>query len=456
MTCKELQLENNKRAKIGLNMYADRINQYEIFASFERKFITAIFGPRRVGKTFLTEEYINRHKERCWVKLNMDSRAQRERVEQGSLKEVIEESAKFQVGSGKKIWVVIDEAQKCPEIFDQVKMLYDEYKDKDAIKIILTGSGYLHLHQFSAETLAGRIELSYLREFGLRETINLIYQKNISSNLTLSLACDEANFNLLESHIAAIAPLKQLSQVAIKLLLQFGGLPEVIEDNNNENRKRYLSGYLQTYLEKDVRDIKTIDNLDLYQKLMQIIAEQTGSVRQDTKILETLGCDRKTLRKYRGYLMATLIYNEIHPYNNVFKRIIKAPKGYLLNNGLTSYLTRLSDLEILEKTGIIGHRFETWFLNELLIWLDRDIEINQIYYWRTSAGVEVDFVIVKKPEVYPFEVTYSEKIQTKKLKNLKQFLKDEPKAKMGYYVYMGKYHYDEKERICFLPAWAIV
>lgn len=437
-------------------MFADRTNQEVIFQSFERKFVTTILGSRRVGKTFLVEEYIKRNNHRSWVLLNMDERSQRETIQQGKLKSIIEESAKLQIGNNQKIWVVIDESQKCPEIFDQVKMLYDKHKDKEAIKIILTGSGYLHLHQLSAETLAGRVELFNLREFGLRESLNLTQKLNIPPESTLTLSCDNSNENLLKKHIDSIAPLRRITTGTIKSLLLYGGLPEVLEEPNCDNRNRYLSGYLQTYLEKDVRDIRTIDNLDLYKKLMEVIAEQTGSVRQDTKILESLSCNRETLKKYRGYLIATLMYQEIYPFiGSAIKRIVKSPKGYLLNNGLTSYLTRLNNLEILEKTGLIGHRLENWFLNELLIWLDRDVELNHIYFWRTSAGVEVDFVVEKKPNIYPFEVTYSEKIQSKKLKNLKQFLREEPKAKMGYYVYMGEYHYDEKERICFLPAWAV-
>ena len=438
-------------------MYADRINQDVIFESFEGPFISAILGSRRVGKTYLTIEYMHRNADRVWVKLNMDEIDAREKVQQGKLRQLINEMSQLPIGDAQKIWVVIDEAQKCPELFDQVKILYDEFKDKNAIKIILTGSGYLQLHQFSAETLAGRIELFYLREFGLRETMKLLYQKKTDKELTLSLACDEAKIDVLQKHIESIAPLRRIAVDSLKLLVRFGGLPEVLTKTTEEKQLKYLSGYLQTYLEKDVRDIKTIDNLDLYKKLMQVIAEQTGSVRQDKKILESLSCNRETLKKYRGYLIATLMYQEIYPYiDSALKRIIKAPKGYLLNNGLISYLTRLCDIEVLEKTGLIGHRFENWFLNELLVWLDRDVRFNQLNYWRTSAGVEVDFVVVKKPDVFPFEVTYSEKVQAKKLKNLKQFLRDEPKAKIGYYVYMGEYHYDEKERICFLPAWAIV
>jgi len=437
-------------------MFVNRSNQDAIFKSFENQFVTTILGPRRVGKTFLVQEYIKKHQDQPWVSLNMDDRSQRENISRGHLRQMIEETVEIQIGAGQKIWVVIDEAQKCPDLFDQVKILYDEFKNKNAIKIILTGSGYLYLHQLTAETLAGRVELFYLREFGLREAINLIHKKDLPLQSILSLACDKQNFKNLNEAISSVAPFKRIAIETIKTLLIDGGLPEVLEQSTQEDRKRYLSSYLQTYLEKDVRDIKTIDNLDLYNRLMEIIAEQTGSVRQDQKIIEALGCSRETFKKYKGYLIATLMYYEIFPFiGSSIKRIVKSPKGYLLNNGLISYLTRLNDLSVLEKTGIIGHRFETWFLNELLIWLDKDVGPNHVNYWRTSAGVEVDFVVEKKPYIYPFEVTYSKKIQSKKLKNLKQFLKDEPKAKIGYYLYMGDYHYDEKERICFLPAWTI-
>lgn len=437
-------------------MFTARSNQDLIFRSFESRFITTVLGQRRVGKSYLVDHYMKLQSNEIWASFNMDDRFQREKIQQGNLKRLIEESVERQISGGKKIWVVIDEAQKCPELFDQVKILYDKFKDQNALKFILTGSGYLHLHQFSAETLAGRVELFYLREFGLLESMSLISGKDMPITSSLNLACGQLDFTALQQHIDAIAPLKIKALEIIKSLLIYGGLPEVVKENSIYNRKLYLNNYLQTYLEKDVRDIKTIDNLDLYKKLMEIVAEQTGSVRQDKKIIESLSCSRGTLSKYRGYLTATLMYHEIYPFiDSSLKRVVKSPKGYLLNNGIVSFLTGLDNLEILEKTGLIGHRFENWFLNELFIWLDRDVGFTKVNYWRTSGGRELDFVVIKKPNIYPFEVTYSEKIQEKKLKNLKQFLMDEPNAKIGYYVYMGDFKYDAKERICFLPAWAI-
>ena len=135
--------------------------------------------------------------------------------------------------------------------------------------------------------------------------------------------------------------------------------------------------------------------------------------------------------------------------------MVKTPKGYLLNNGLISYLTSIEDLSILQKSGLIGHRFENWFLKELQIWLDRGSVRSAIYYWRTTGGAEVDFVVQKKPWVFPFEVTYSNRIQDKKVKNLRRFMQEEPKALRGFYIYLGDYHYDADARIYFLPAWAV-
>jgi predicted AAA+ superfamily ATPase len=95
-------------------------------------------------------------------------------------------------------------------------------------------------------------------------------------------------------------------------------------------------------------------------------------------------------------------------------------------------------------------------LKELQIGIDRDSKHGEIHYWRTSSGAEVDFVLSKKPEIYPFEVTYSHHAQEKKIKNLSQFMRDESSAKVGFYVYMGEFNYDEKNKILFLPAWAVI
>lgn len=437
-------------------MHVFRSNQPQIYHSFAQPFITAVLGPRRVGKSTLVRQYAKEQDGNAWVFLNMDFLEERQRIENGGLKDLIQEGIQRQLGTHPKIWVAIDEAQKCPALFDQIKALYDLYKGTEALKFILTGSGFLTLHQLSAESLAGRIELHYLREFGLRESTCYLHTLQLPADSLLDKLTAENQQQEIEHYLASLAPFRPALLASLEEQMLWGGLPEVIALNEVSARKIYLSNYLQTYLEKDIRALTTIADLNLYHKLIDIIAEQTGSVRQDTTIKEALGCSRDTLKKYRGFLLATLVYQEIYPYiGSTLKRLVKTPKGYLLNNGLISYLTGIEDLSILQKSGLIGYRFENWFLKELQIWLDRESARSAIYYWRTTSGAEVDFVVQKKPWVFPFEVTYSNRIQDKKIKNLCSFMQAEPKATEGFYVYSGDYYYDADKRIHFLPAWAI-
>jgi len=436
-------------------MYKQRMNHCVIENSIETKYITALLGPRRVGKSYFLDNYAKHHPERKWVFLNMDQMEQRKRVSDMQLASMISESAKQQINGKEKIWVVVDEVQKCPDIFDQIKIMYDENKDKNNIKFILTGSAVLSLHQFSAESLAGRIELHHLQAFNLREA-TLTKENSVPMDSILDLLTKEENSNLISEHIAHLKPFKPELEKELSQLLIWGGFPELLAITTTQEKISYLNNYLQTYLEKDVRAIETITDLNLYRNMLDVLAEQTGSVRDDQRIIEALGCTRDTLKKYRGYVEATLLFMEVYPFiNSALKRLVKSPKGYLLNNGLVSLLTGLWDLDVLQKSGLIGHRLENWFLNELNTWISRSPLRQHINYWRTSSGTEVDFVVTRKPHILPFEITYGRTIDNKKIRNLKTFMQIEPKAPWGYYIYRGDFAIDEKKKIMFIPCWAV-
>ncbi len=439
-----------------MKRYIIRANEDVIFESFERPFISALLGPRRVGKTTLLEYYIGQHPQRKWVKFNMDILSQRDRVSQEELALMIEQTALQKIGGPQKLWVFIDEAQKCPELFDQIKVIYDTYKGTNHIKFLLTGSAHLNLHQLTAESLAGRVELLNLREFNLKEMALL-------ENHNLSVPHDNAfdaifhnKISTLHKNFSDLSPFQLVLQSALEDLLVWGGLPETMQEPSEKFRLKYLGDYLQTYLEKDIRAIDTIGDLTLYQNLMKIAAEQTGSIRDDKKIIEALHCSRITLTKYRDYLLATLQYEEIYPYlRSSVKRLVKSPKGYLINNGLVSYLTGIHEFSILKTTNMLGYRFENWFLNEINTWLDAQTAHHQVFYWRTGAGAEVDFVITLGNKVIPFEVTYASSIETKKLNNLKNFMKSTSQVPLGVFCYNGKLEFDSENNILFLPAWMI-
>jgi predicted AAA+ superfamily ATPase len=436
-------------------MFTERINKESIESSFSRSFITAILGPRRVGKTLFVLHYAQKRPQCTWVFLNMDEMVQRERVKKQELEEMIAERAKQQVGSKNKIWVMIDEVQKCPEAFDQVKILYDKYKGQDKVKFILTGSAVLSLHQLSAETLAGRIELYHLQEFTLREA-TLCQEPLVPRSSLFDLIDGIDHPERIGDVVKELKPFKPQLQKQLEDHLLWGGFPEVLNCATDAEKIVYLNNYIQTYLEKDVRAIETIENVSLYRNMMAIIAEQTGSIRDEKKLIDALGCTRDTLKKYRGYLTQTLLYQDVYPFiSSPLKRLVKSPKGYLLNNGLISCFTGITKFPLLIMSTLVGHRFENWFLNELNAWLAREPMRSQVCFWRLTTGVEVDFVVERKPKVYPFEVTYSDTIDSGKVRNLTKFLIEEPAASWAYYVYRGEFQIDRERKICFIPAWAV-
>lgn len=437
--------------------YTKRIQEKPLFKAFESSMITAILGPRRVGKSTLIDHYISKQIGITVVRLNMDRMIEREQIKAGQLETIILTSIQRHFEANRRVWVTIDEAQKCPELFDQIKILYDRYKDQNAIKFIITGSALLELHRLSAESLAGRIQLYYLSAFNLSETIKLIHDIEIKRSIfDLIHSPKKTDEKEWHDYFHYLTPYSTLLKKTLLELQQWGGLPEVLILTNQNDRLDYLANYLQTYLEKDVRAIESITDLTLYRHLMDIVAEQTGSIRDDTKILHALACHRDTLNKYRGYLQATLLYQDIQPYiNSTLKRLVKSPKGYLVNNGLLSFLQGIFDIDLLIKTGQIGHRLENWILNELQIWLNKTPGRHAIHYWRTTTGIEIDFIIHKPPHIFPFEITYSPCIDPKKVRNLIRFREYEPKTQWCFYIYMGPFQLDAKNKIIFIPAWAV-
>lgn len=443
-------------------MKIQRVNQKYIESSFKTHFVTALIGPRRVGKTTLVKMFMSQYPDKKWVFLNMDYLEDRQRIEQGELEQIIVETAMQSIQGENKLWVAIDEAQKSPELFEQIKIIYDKYHEQDQIKFILTGSAMLDLHRLSAESLAGRVEILRLYEFTLRESACLqAPQIPFTSLFDLLLSGSSA----LEDYINEMRPFKKLLTNQLHQHMINGGLPEVVKIGLGEDdlgkqlnittaKQKYMANYFQTYIDRDVRAIKDISDINLYYNMVEIIAEQTGSVRNDRKVADALGCRIETLKKYRGFLQATFFYCDLFPYiGSSLKRLVKRPKGYLLNNGLISFLSKIHDQDILEKTGMIGHRLENWFLNECMTWFARMPILPSLCYWQTSSGNEIDFIIEHSNKILPFEITNQKETNKKKERNLQTFMQDEPKATTGYIVYQGEYKV--VGNIIYLPAWLI-
>ncbi|MBM3198769.1 MAG: ATP-binding protein, partial [Chlamydiae bacterium] len=184
------------------------------------------------------------------------------------------------------------------------------------------------MHKLAAKTLAGRVDLLKLREFSVRETARLLHQElALTQKSALYEIFHLQDIGALQRYHSDLRPYHKVLIKALEQQLIWGGLPEVLQLASEKDRLRYLGNYLQTYLEKDIREISGIGDLTLYEHIMKVMAEQTGSVKEDQKIVKALNCSRNTLQKYQRYLQATWQYMEIEPFiTNTLKRLVKSPK----------------------------------------------------------------------------------------------------------------------------------
>jgi uncharacterized protein len=198
--------------------YTKRAHEQRIFSAFKGSMITGILGPRRVGKSTLVDHYINQYPDNTVVRLNMDKMSVREQVKAGKLETLILTVIQRHLQPKHRVWVTIDEAQKCPEVFDQIKVLYDQFKDQDAIKFILTGSA-----------------------FSLSEAVKLQYDIDIHHNIFDLIDPFEVNENRWREYFHYLIPYSKRLKEALVELLIWGGLPEVLMLSCSADRLDYLA-----------------------------------------------------------------------------------------------------------------------------------------------------------------------------------------------------------------------
>jgi len=283
--------------------------------------------------------------------------------------------------------IIIDEVQYVPQIFSYIKMLID--KDRHEFgQFILTGSQLFPLMANVGESLAGRIGVFTLLPFSIEEQIN----KN-----------------------------KLFNNDMLKRFTLRGGFPEVTL-NKAINPELWFAGYLQTYLERDVRQLRQIGSLVDFQRFLQLIAAFNGQAVNLSSLSRDLGVAINTIKAWLSVLEASSQIILIKPfYLNKGKRIIKSPKIYFLDTGLLCYLSGISSINQIFKGPLSGQLFETVVIGEIVKRFYNNGKIPKIYWWRTSYGEEVDFVIEDKGKITPIEVKLSANINMEMAKGLINF-----------------------------------
>lgn len=314
--------------------------------------------------------------------------------------------------------IVFDEIQYAPGLLPYIKEKIDANRSK-AGQFILTGSQNLLLMSQVTESLAGRAAVLKLMPLTLRE-INRTSEKNLPWEISQS----------------SIPPVSTSGEVWGKILR--GSYPE-LSINPTRDAHLWQASYIQTYLERDVRNLRNLGDLTQFQVFLRALAARSAQILNLSELARDVGVAVNTAKDWISILEASFQIFILRPYYvNIGKRLIKAPKVYFVDTGLLCYLVGLRDVSHAAAGPMGGTLFENLVVSDLYkTYLHRGEE-PALYYWRTVAGSEVDLVIDTQSGLIPIEIKLSETPRPEMAKEIRAFQQDfKEKNLPGYVIYPG-------------------
>ena len=333
-------------------------------------YVVTVTGPRQSGKTTLVQAVFADKRY-----ISLEDPDEREFAEKDPRRFL----ARFPEGA------ILDEAQRCPEILSYLQGIVD--RDRQPGQFILTGSQQFGLFSKITQTLAGRAGILELLPFSLEE----VKKANLAPNTV-----DE-------------------------LLLK--GLYPPLYDRPLEPALWFKS-YMQTYVERDLRQLIAVRNLSTFQRFLRMCAARVGQLLNLSSLANDCGITHNTARSWISVLEASYILFLLPPhYKNYNKRLIKRPKLYFHDVGFASWLLGIRDQDHISIHAARGSLFENWVITELLKHqYNRGREAN-IFFWRDNIGDEVDVIVEKGTRLMPIEIKSGQTLTSDAFRNLKKWLK---------------------------------
>lgn len=321
----------------------------------------ALTGPRQSGKSTLLEHIFGK----THTIVSFDDPITRERA--------ISDPKLFIESAGEKI--IFDEIQYVPQILSYIKILIDKDRHKYG-RFIITGSQQFNLIKNLGDTLAGRIALFNLLTFSVEEKRHVSF---LTDKLSTAQEC------FIHSCLRGSFPETTI-------------YPDIDFDT-------WCGSYLQTYLERDIRTIYNIGILREFQQFLRLLAGRCSQILNLSSFANDLGVSVNTIKKWISILAACQIIYILPPYyRNLGKRITKSPKVYFSDIGLVCYLTGVKTKEHLFNGPLAGALFENFVIQETVkYFFNKGIQPN-LYYLRTHNNIEIDLIIEKNLQLYPFEI----------------------------------------------------
>lgn len=296
--------------------------------------------------------------------------------------------------------LIIDEIQNAPNLLSYIKSRIDNNRKPG--QWILTGSQEFSVMKNVSESLAGRIAALTLLPFSFSET-----KKHLFKNW-------EGYFHdILKQNSGK----KDLGKTILN-----GSYPEIITKKNTQINLWYES-YIQTYLEKDLKIIYDIGNLNLFIKFLRLLANRTGQILNLNSLANDLGTSVPTIKKWVSILEATRIIYLLQPYyKNNGKRLIKSPKIYFLDTGLVAHLTGIRTEEALLHGPLAGQLFETLVVSEFVKQFYHIESITPpLFYVNNKNLWEIDMVLDMNGELTPIEIKLTSTVTGSHIQNFQKF-----------------------------------
>lgn len=274
--------------------------------------------------------------------------------------------------------MIIDEVQIVPDIFRALKLVVDDIRLKDKQnsngRFLLTGSANIMALPTLADALVGRMSVKTLYPFSGCEVLK---QKGDFLEQLFTGTFNTPSHQLAVNEVINLATFPEISGVQ----------PQV--------RTGWCEGYIATILQRDVRFLAEIEKIALLPTLLRVLAARAGKLMNDAEIARDMGLNPVTSKTYRGILQAMFLSFEVQPwYRNIGKRLVKAPKGYLVDTLLLCHLLdlQLEDIQT-RKPELYGHILENYVATELTKLLSFSDLRAKLLHFRTSDNKEVDFVL---------------------------------------------------------------
>ncbi len=327
--------------------------------------VVSVTGPRQSGKTTLVRSTFPEYK---YVTLeDPDTRMI-----------ALNDPRKF-LQSHKK-GIIIDEAQRAPELFSYIQGIVDQTNKEG--EFILTGSQNFLLLEKISQSLAGRVAILKLLPFSLAE----IQQAGLNTNNVDKLIFDGLYPRLYDKKISPVD---------------------------------FYPFYIQTYVERDVKLIKNITNQSAFVKFMKMCAGRTGQLLNISELANSCGITQVTVNSWLSILQASFIIYFLQPHHKNFnKRLVKMPKLYFYDTGLACSLLGIKEKEQLPLHFAYGSLFENFIINEFIKHTLNKGEIPEYYFWRDKAGREIDLIAEKNNFLIAFEIKAGKTFNSDFLKNL--------------------------------------